>query len=187
MRAYNFLKGKPASVVTRQDIRAFAEALQQGDIRANPKGRALAAKSINDNCLIALSNVYSLAMKEEILSSDPTKGISVKASVAESRPIQAYTREQVVAILQSTRFPKRQRVKQATANIRRWAPWLCSFTGARISEVLWLRKRAIIERNSNASASLQVCRHHSLEQKRAIPLQLCNMRTDHCLGLAGGH
>ncbi|EBA01182.1 hypothetical protein MELB17_19054 [Marinobacter sp. ELB17] len=74
LRAHNFFKGKPASVVTRQDIRPFAEAPQQGDKRASPKGRALAAKSINDNCLTALSNVYSLPMKEGILSSDLTKG-----------------------------------------------------------------------------------------------------------------
>ncbi|MGP9833370.1 DUF6538 domain-containing protein [Marinobacter sp. NSM] len=142
-RAHNFLKGKRAGAITKQDIWAFAEALQRGDREANPKGRALTAKSINDNYLTSLSALFSWAMKRDLLSGDPTGGVRVKARTSESRPVQAYTREQVAAILKSTRLPQGQRVKPETANIRRWAPWLCAFTGARISEILWLRKRDI--------------------------------------------
>jgi integrase len=139
-RAHRYLKGKPASVVTKQNIREFAEALQQGDKAANPKGQSLAAKTVNDNYIAVLSAVYKWAIEREKLNSDPTKGVRVKSRASETKGIEQYTSEQVATLLSATRKLQPTRVKRETANLRRWAPWLSAFTGARISEILWLRK-----------------------------------------------
>ncbi|WP_461437930.1 DUF6538 domain-containing protein [Marinobacter nauticus] len=144
-RAHKYLKARPAAAITKHDIRAFAEALQQGNKEASPKGRALAAKTVNDNYIAALSAVYKWAIDREKLANDPTKGVRVKARASETSGIDQYTREQVATILRATRQPQPIRTKQETRNVRRWAPWLCAFTGARISEILGLKRADVSE------------------------------------------
>ncbi|MCZ4286378.1 site-specific integrase [Marinobacter salarius] len=142
-RANKYFRGKPASVITKQDIRSFAEALQQGNKEASPKGRPLAAKTVNDNYIASLSAVYKWAIEREKLETDPTKRVRVTARAKETAGIEQYTREQVATILRATRQPQPARTKQETRNVRRWAPWLAAFTGARIGELLWLRREDV--------------------------------------------
>lgn len=144
-RANSYLKSKSAATVTKQDVRSFAEALRQGDKTANPNGKPLSVKSINDNYLAALSAVYKWAIERERLETDPTKGVRLKERAREKLPIIAYKREEVATILAATRVIPGTRVKPETANVRRWVPWLCAFTGARVSEILWLRRKDLEE------------------------------------------
>lgn len=144
-RANTYFKSKAAAAVTKQDVRSFAEALRQGDKTANPNGKPLSVKSINDNYLAALSAVYKWAIERERLEADPTKGVRLKERAREKLPIIAYKREEVATILAATRVIPGTRVKSETANVRRWVPWLCAFTGARVSEILWLRRSDVQE------------------------------------------
>src|SRR5690606_13806414 len=134
------LKHKPASDVTDQDILAFTDALSAGSPEVLPKGKPLTAKTINHNYLAALSALYKWAITRKLLTNDPTKGVKVKARPGEGKNVTTYTREQVAAILRATREPQPPRVRPETANVRRWVPWLCAFTGARVGEILWLNK-----------------------------------------------
>ncbi len=134
--ANDFFKNRPAGQISRKDIKAFAEALRSG-----LGGRkSLSVKTINDNYLATLSSVYKWAIDQERLKLDPTQRVRLKASKSESSEKQAFTTEQVVTLLSAAREPQPRRIKPSTANLRRWAPWLCAFTGARIGEVLWLRR-----------------------------------------------
>ncbi|RMJ05421.1 site-specific tyrosine recombinase XerD [Marinobacter litoralis] len=144
-RANSFFKSKTAGDIKKQDVRAFAEALQQGDKSATPTGKALSVKSINDNYLASLSAVYKWAIERDRLTFDPTKGVRLKERGRTTLPIIQYTREEVATILTATRVKPESRVKPETANVRRWVPWLCAFTGARISEILWLKREDIQE------------------------------------------
>ena len=144
-RANSYFKSKAAATVTKQDVRSLAEALRQGDKAANPNGKPLSVKSINDNYLAALSAVYKWAIETERLKLDPTKGVRLKERAREKLPIIAYKREEVATILTATRVIPGTRVKPETANVRRWVPWLCAFTGARVSEILWLRRSDVQE------------------------------------------
>ena len=142
-RANSYFKGKPAAQLDDQDMRSFAEALRQDSKDTNPAGRALTTKTVNDNYLASLSAVYKWAIEKKKLTNDPTKGVRVKARKVETLPIEGYTREQVAKVLKATRQPQSARTKPETANIRRWVPWLCAFTGARISEILWLKRKDV--------------------------------------------
>ena len=139
-RASKYFRGKPASAITKHEVRAFAEALHQGDKDTSSKGRALKAKTINDGYIAALSAVYKWAIEREKLTNDPTKRVSVLVRATETAGIEQYTREQVATILRATRQPQPARTKQETRNVRRWAPWIAAFTGARIGELLSLRR-----------------------------------------------
>lgn len=79
-----------------------------------------------------MSAVYKWAIEREKLTNDPTKRVSVLVRATETAGIEQYTREQVATILRATRQPQPARTKQETRNVRRWAPWLAAFTGARI-------------------------------------------------------
>lgn len=142
-RADRYFKGNAASRLTDQDIWSFAEALRSGNKDANPKGKELTTKTVNDNYIAALSAVYKWAIKRKKLTTDPTKGVRLKSRGAETLRIEGYTREQVATILRATRQPQSTRTKPETANLRRWVPWLCAFTGARISEILWLKRKDV--------------------------------------------
>lgn len=139
-KASGFFKHSPAASLSRKDIRAYVEALRSHDQGVSPAGKRLASKTVNDNHLAALSALYKWAIAHELLENDPTKGVRATASASDSNQIIGYTREQVTAILKATREPRRKRVPASNATISRWVPWLCAFTGARISEVLWLRR-----------------------------------------------
>jgi integrase len=142
-RANKFFKGKPAAHISDQDVRAFSEALRQSDKKLNPAGRVLAVKTINDNYIASLSAVWKWAIKAKKLTDDPTKGVRVKARATESLPKQGYTREEVATILRATRHSEGTKTNPEMANVRRWVPWLCAFTGARVSEILWLKREDI--------------------------------------------
>lgn len=144
-RANRYLKGKAAATITKQDVRSFAEALRQGDKTANPNGKPLSVKSINDNYLAALSAVYKWAIERERLKLDPTKGVRLKERAREKLRIIGYKREEVATILAATRVKPEGRVTPENANVRRWVPWLCAFTGARVSEILWLKRSDVDE------------------------------------------
>lgn len=137
--ADTYFKSKPASQISRKDVKAFADALRAGWAGRKP----LAVKTINDNYLATLSSIYKWAIDQERLKDDPTLRVRLKSSKGESTDKQAFTNEQVATLLKAARGPQSERIKSSTANLRRWAPWLCAFTGARIGELLWLRKEDV--------------------------------------------
>lgn len=155
-KASGFFKHSPAVSLSRKDIRTYVEALRSHDQGVSPAGKRLAAKTVNDNHLAALSALYKWAIAQELLENDPTKGVRAKASASDSNQIIGYTREQVTTILKATREPRRKRVPASNATISRWVPWLCAFTGARISEVLWLRRSDVSKTEGITYIDIQI-------------------------------
>lgn len=139
-RAHKFFDSKPAARVTRKDVRAFADALLAGDKKATPKGKPLAGKTVKDNYLAALSVVYKFAIDRERLKEDPTFKIKIQT---EKTTIVGYSREEALAVLRASREPQSSRTRLEIVNVIRWAPWLATFTGARIGELLWLERKDI--------------------------------------------
>lgn len=173
-RAHDFFDGKAAAQVTRKDVRAFADALLAGDKNATPKGKPLSPKTVKDNYIASLSVVYKFAIDRERLTSDPTYKISLEATKS---VITGYSREQVRTLLEASRMKQGARVRPETANVRRWVPWLAAYTGARISELLWLGRNDVrftqgmayinIQASTDATSAKRVKTHSST---RTVPL-----------------
>lgn len=106
--------------VTSQDIRRWRDRLLD---------EGLSGKTVRASCIGALSAVYAAACEEEIMTSNPAAGIKVKN--AKSRKMRDFTDEQASAILHAA--------KKATDPACRWVPWLCAFTGSRVSTMVNLR------------------------------------------------
>jgi integrase len=169
-KASSYLEHRPAASLSRKDIRAYAEYL------CSPTGKRLTTRTVNDNHLASLSALYKWAIDRDLLQDDPTKGVRVKATASDSNQIRGYTREEVTALLQAARAPRSKRTSRDHANISRWVPWLCAFTGARISEVLWLRQSDVSKTEGITYIDIQIDKSEAgqsvktSESIRSIPL-----------------
>jgi integrase len=151
-RAHKFFDNKPASQITRQDVRRFADALLLGDKKATPKGKPLAGKTVKDNYIAVLKSVYRSAIDRGRLTENPALNIKIQTKKSQVIP---YSRDEVWTVLQASRKEPTKRTLPQTANVRRWVPWLAAFTGARIAELLWLERKDIRFTQGVAYISIQ--------------------------------
>lgn len=151
-RAHTFFDSKPASQITRQDVRRFADALLLGDKKATPKGKPLAGKTVKDNYIAVLKSVYRSAIDRGRLTENPALNIKIQTKKSQVIP---YSRDEVWTVLQASRKEPTKRTLPQTANVRRWVPWLAAFTGARIAELLWLERKDIRFTQGVAYISIQ--------------------------------
>ncbi len=110
-----------AARVERKDVIAFKEA----ELKAGKAPKTVSTE------LGGIGAVFSWAFKNEKIPANPAVRIDVAALKAAKRrgekPRFPYSAEEAIKILQAARG-------ETSADIR-WLPWLCAFTGARISEV----------------------------------------------------
>ena len=139
-----FLKHNDAQRVTKKDLLLWRDHLLNVD--------KLSAKTINDIYLSTIRSLFAWAHENERLSEN------VAATVRQPKPRKVQSRErgytdaEALAVLRASRshVPKPNQVGfvRETPHMtaaKRWAPLLCAFSGARISEITQLRKEDIRE------------------------------------------
>lgn len=134
-----FLGHDEASRVTPEDIVAFKDA-RLAEI--NPRsGKHVSAKTVNDGDLSGLKTVFGWGLRNRKVTTNPAAGITIRvADKPKVRP-KGFTDPEAAAILRhalhykpgAAEYPK-------TSAAKKWTPWLCAFTGARIGEMVQLRK-----------------------------------------------
>ncbi|MDX0928385.1 tyrosine-type recombinase/integrase [Sinorhizobium medicae] len=111
------------------------------------KIKVLAPRTVKDVYLTAVNAVFNWAVSNDLLTENPASTIRLRvAQKAQNRP-KGFTREEATAILKFTLayVPKQTdnpqtQEKPQTSAAKKWAPLICAFTGARISEITQLRK-----------------------------------------------
>jgi integrase len=137
-----FLGHDDAGRVTPENIVAFKDA-RLAEI--NPRTRKpISAKTVNDNDLSAFKTVFGWAVKNRKLSSNPAAGITVAVAEPIRSRSKGFTDSEALAILKHARTYKPAGNENAkTSAAKRWVPWLCAYTGARVGEMVQLRKEDI--------------------------------------------
>lgn len=131
-----FLKHDDALKITKQRLQDWKDDLI---------GR-LAAKTIRDVNFTAVKAVFGWAADTGRIPSNPASGLKMKVA----KPIQAREKglndDEAVAVLKAAlAYQPKPSDNPATAEqpkltaAKRWTPWLCAHTGARISEMTQLR------------------------------------------------
>ncbi|WP_187278805.1 tyrosine-type recombinase/integrase [Methylobacterium sp. WL12] len=123
-----FLGRTDAASVTPDDLIAWKEAM----IR---EGRR--PKTIRDAKLAPVRAILQWAVDNRRLKENPAARVSmdVKSKVAES--IRSFTDQEAAFVLKAA---------LAEANpVLRWVPWLCAYSGARVSEVCQLRTQDVVQ------------------------------------------
>lgn len=116
--------------VTKDDVRQWRDKLM---------AEGLTPKTINDKYRAALSAVLSHAVDEFSLFDNVAKGIRDKRKAPDPKGPKGYDAIQAKTILAAT---FKGTAKAISAPHRRaifWVPWICAYTGLRVTEVTQLR------------------------------------------------
>ncbi len=137
-----FLKHNDAARVTKKDLLSWRDILMQ----------TLTAKTVNDIYLSAVKSVFAWAVENDRLTEN------VAATVRQPKPRKVYGRERGYTSAEAETVLKASRADEATpdeqgrvresermVNVKRWVPIICAFTGARVSEIIQLRKEDVTQ------------------------------------------
>lgn len=138
----DFLGHDDALRVEANDVFAWKDCLLN---KKQANGKPLSARTVNDTYLAAIKATFNYAVETSKLVSNPAKPVRVrkkKSSVTRSRSL---TDDEALIILRGTLQPMPQKLTAPRAFARRWVPWLCAYSGARVNEITQLRRQDIIQ------------------------------------------
>ncbi len=143
-----FLKHNDAARVYENDIIAFKDwRLSQ---TSPTTGKPISARTIKDSDLSALRSVFQWAVDNRRLSSNPATSIRIARPKSRKLRDKHFTREEAKTILNaSLATERRPREPVQLWAARRWVPWVCAYTGARVGEIIQLRRSDIQDREGH--------------------------------------
>jgi integrase len=135
-----FLGHDDAQKVTAQDVVRYKDA-RLAEI--NPRtGKPVSAKTVNDGDLTGLKTVFGWAVKNRKLATNPATGITVAVAEKPRLRSKGFTDAEANALLKHALHYKPGKAEFAkTTAAKRWVPWLMAFSGARVGEMVQLRKQ----------------------------------------------
>jgi integrase len=128
------LKHDDASRVSPEDIVRFK------DIRIES---GVSPKTVKDSDLAGLKTVFGWAVMNRRMSINPAEGLTIKTSKPRKLRAKGFSDKEAVLILKHAQNYKAGGEAPKLAAAKRWVPWLCAFTGARVGEMLQLRKQDV--------------------------------------------
>jgi len=133
-----FWKGKDWRLIGGDEIFDWANHRRDVD--------GIAPRTINRNDLVAVSSIFAWATTRQggrRRAENPAMGIKLDVERQTTTREKFFKDEEVSAILTAARKAKPSRRYPRASASRRWAPWICAYTGARIQEVCWLSRQDI--------------------------------------------
>lgn len=103
--------------------------------KADLLAKGLKAKTIRDSKLAPVRAIFQWAVDNRKLDGNPAARINIDLKARSSEKRRGYTDDEAKIILRAARTEKEAH--------KRWVPWVCSYTGARISEICQLRSEDI--------------------------------------------
>jgi integrase len=126
---------RSAGSITEDDAQEWADKLITSE---------RSAATVSDVWVSAARTVWSWALKRKYVSQNPFKSVRVTVPRKKrARGHKAFTPAEVKIILAAALAITDTR--KASAAVRRWVPWLCAYTGARVGEITQLRKEDVRE------------------------------------------
>lgn len=129
---------KPGDVIAWKD-RLLVEPLKGGQPRS--------AKTINDGYLVALKTVLKWAAENQRIPNNPAATVRVRVPKQMVERERGLNEEEALAILKACVASHSSRLTKEAALARRWVPWICAYTGARVNEVTQLRAEDVRQRD----------------------------------------
>lgn len=108
----------------------------------NPRtGKPVSAKTVKDSDLAGLKTVFGWAVSNRKMASNPAAGITIKLGKTRKLRSKGFTDAEASALLRVARAYRNPEETPKTVAAKRWVPWLCAYTGARVGELAQLRKQ----------------------------------------------
>lgn len=101
----------------------------------------VSARTVRDGYFAAVKALLTDAFQNKVIPSNPALGVKVRVPRQRIlRPNKGFTQDEVRLILTATKQPQSDRVSPENKLSRRWVPWICAYTGARVGEITQLRE-----------------------------------------------
>lgn len=128
--------------ITHEDIQKY-KAHRLSTPMGKHQLKMLAPQSFKTVDLGPLKTIFKWGVEQRLLTFNPANDVSLRLSRKTKLREKTFTDEEVRRLLSaSLELAKRPKL-QANNLLRRWVPWLCAYTGARIGEIVQLRKQDI--------------------------------------------
>lgn len=128
-----------------RDVRQMTDV----DIHAWAKHRVtegITARTVNRNDLVAVNSVFNYMMSlngDRLLQHNPAAKVKLDEDVRQESRENHFRQHEIKAILTaSSRVQIGGKFPRAAAS-RRWAPWIAAYSGARIQEIVGLRRNEV--------------------------------------------
>lgn len=108
-------------------------------------GKNLQLRTIKETYIAAVKAVFSWACGQRKMKENPAEKIKVTVRKAKKKRSKGFTDEEAELILSSALAPASRLTTREHAAARRWVPWLCAYTGARVNEITQLRREDVRE------------------------------------------
>ncbi len=128
-----FLQHDDADRVTRHDIVRWCD---------HRRANNITVKTINDSDIASFKNVFNWGLERRWLANNPAEGATIKQKRRRAKLRDEYfAPEEAKAVLAraASVVPTSKEDPKTTA-AKRWVPWLCAYSGARVMEMIQLRK-----------------------------------------------
>jgi integrase len=144
----DFLGHDKPSRVTAQDVVAYKDHRLSTPSRRT--GRVPSPKTIKDSDLAALKAVFGWAVANGKIPSNPAQGVTIKLGTPRKVRSKGFSDDEARAILAAAlNYVPGGGERPCTALAKRWVPWLCAFTGARVGEIAQLRRQDVRREGDN--------------------------------------
>jgi len=129
-----FIGHSDAERITKANVREWRDALI---------AQGLSLKTINDKRLTAIKAVLAHGVAEFSLTQNVADGIRDKRQEAAPNGSKGYSPEQAKTILQATFGGTSKELDPHYQRAVFWVPWICAYTGLRVSEVTQLQGKNV--------------------------------------------
>jgi integrase len=119
-----------AARVTRADAHAWFDALIQ---------RGLSVRTVRVTYRAAIARVFKVAHDRGRLASNPLERLEVIGPKETQTRRKDLSDSEAQTILRAALGPQPKGLSAAHARARRWVPWICAYSGARVNEITQLR------------------------------------------------
>ncbi len=130
-------KGKDVRSLSEDDIWDWAHARVAG---------GASARTVNRNELVAIASILGWATTRDgkrLRADNPARGVKLPEPKRRVLRARTFRSAEVTAILTLARSVTPDPTFAKAAAGRRWVPWICAYSGARVQEVLHLEKVSI--------------------------------------------
>ena len=138
-----FLGHDDARRITKRDVALWKDQLLE---TGGAAGKPLNAKTVRATYLSSVKRSLRHGVDNGLLAENVADGVSVAGRKRQprTRPV-GFTGEEARLILRATLEKHRSSLSETRRLARRWLPWLCAYTGARVDEMAQLRAEDIAE------------------------------------------
>lgn len=127
-----------AAAIERADIVAWKDALLDG---------GMSNITVRDVYVAAIKATLQFAVDQGTLPENPAAGIKVRVREALQERDKGFDGREAETILSATLRKFSDQISAEMAAARRWVPWVCAYTGARVNEITPLTGRDLVLRD----------------------------------------